>query len=122
MIQIILFIMAQKAILVVGIFFAFLAVAAGAFGAHYLRTRMSADALVVFETAVRYQMYHALALIALACCPFTHPLIPLAGWILAAGIVLFSGSLYLRYFPFTPVGGLILLLGWLIFALGVIKS
>src|SRR5579864_5146824 len=69
----------------------------GAFGAHALRSRLSPEMLAVFETGVRYQMYHALALVAMAAAvgrAGDAGLLRLAGWAFAVGIVLFSGSLY----------------------------
>ncbi len=101
---------------------AFLAVAAGAFGAHALRARLSADLLAVFETGARYQMYHALGLIAvaLAASRWPGPWPPRAGWLFVAGTVLFSGSLYalalsgIRWLgAITPLGGVAFLLGWI---------
>ena len=99
----------------------FLAVALGAFGAHALRTRLSPEMLVVFETGVRYQMYHALAIagVGLIMPRMGGWLVRLAGWLFTAGIVLFPGSLYalaLTGAPalgaITPLGGLLLLAGW----------
>ncbi len=71
-------------------------VAAGAFGAHALRGRLSPELLAVFETGVRYHLIHALALLAVAWAATRWPsrAIPAAGWLFVAGIVLFSGSLY----------------------------
>lgn len=107
--------------LVLGAVSAFLAVAAGAFGAHGLRARLSPDLLAVFEVGARYQMYHALALIAVAWLT-THRrgALPIAaGWSFVVGTVLFSGSLYLLAFTgarwlgaITPVGGVSFLVGW----------
>lgn len=100
---------------------AFLAVAAGAFGAHGLRARLSPDLLAVFETAARYQMYHALALLAAAWAASRWPgaLPQWAGWLFVAGTVLFSGSLYLLALSgvrwlgaITPLGGAAFLAGW----------
>lgn len=105
---------------------AFVAVAAGAFGAHALRSRLPADLLAVFETGARYQMYHALGLLAVAwaAARWPGPWPPRAGWLFVAGTVLFSGSLYalaltgLRWFgAVTPLGGLAFLAGWLCLAL-----
>jgi uncharacterized membrane protein YgdD (TMEM256/DUF423 family) len=104
---------------------AFLAVAAGAFGAHALRSRLSADLLAVFETGVRYQMYHALALFGAAWLadrwPTGQP--GWAGVCFVVGTVLFSGSLYAlaltgqRWFgAVTPLGGVAFLAGWLLLA------
>lgn len=103
------------------------AVAAGAFGAHALRARLAPDMLAVFETGARYQMYHALALLAVALligrqAP-AHPLARAAGWLFTAGIVLFSGSLYALALTgvrtlgaITPVGGLAFIAGWVCLA------
>ena len=76
---------------------AFIAVAAGAFGAHGLRERLDADLLAAFEIGVRYQMYHALALIGVswAGTRWPGPFIQAEGWLLVIGSLLFSGSLYL---------------------------
>src|SRR6185312_12684475 len=90
-----------------------IAVGFGAFGAHGLRGRLSPDMLAVFETGVRYQMYHALA------PRFPGKAIAAAGWLFVAGIVLFSGSLYLLAVTgvtilgaITPIGGVAFLAGW----------
>ena len=108
-----------------GALFALLAVAAGAFGAHALRARLSAESLAVFETAARYQMYHALALFAAAWAAtrWAGPLVRVAGWLFVVGIVVFSGSLYLLVFSgirwlgaITPLGGLALMGGWIALA------
>jgi uncharacterized membrane protein YgdD (TMEM256/DUF423 family) len=105
---------------------AFLSVAAGAFGAHALRTRLPPDLLAVFETAARYQMYHALGLLAVAWAVGRGPgpLVPWAGWLFVAGTVLFSGSLYalalsgMRWLgAVTPIGGVAFLAGWICLAL-----
>jgi len=104
---------------------AFLAVAAGAFGAHALRARLTSEYLAVFETAARYQMYHALGLFAVAWAvnrwPGTLPV--WAGWLFVLGTILFSGSLYvlaltgLRWLgAITPLGGAAFLAGWLCLA------
>lgn len=104
---------------------AFAAVAAGAFGAHALRARLSPDLLAVFETGARYQMYHALGLLAVAWAVtrWPSPWPPRAGWLFLAGTVLFSGSLYalalsgIRWLgAITPLGGLAFLAGWLCLA------
>src|SRR4051812_12340939 len=80
----------------IGALSAFLAVAAGAFGAHALTGIVTADRLAVWETAARYQMYHALALLAVGYLAAQKDAGParLAGWLFIAGTVLFSGSLY----------------------------
>jgi uncharacterized membrane protein YgdD (TMEM256/DUF423 family) len=104
----------------------FLSIAAEAFGAHALRTRLNAEYLTVFETAARYQMYHALGLLAVAWAvtrwPGTFPVV--AGWLFVLGTVLFSGSLYALALTgtrwlgaITPLGGVAFLAGWLCLAL-----
>jgi len=99
---------------------AFLAVALGAFGAHALRGRLVPDMLTVFEIGVRYQMYHALALLAVGggAARWGGSAVA-AGWLFVAGTVLFSGSLYALAFTgqrwlgaVTPFGGAALLVGW----------
>jgi uncharacterized membrane protein YgdD (TMEM256/DUF423 family) len=110
---------------------AFLAVGAGAFGAHALRTRLTSDLLGAFETGVRYQMYHALGLLAVAWAVTRWPVpaVRAAGWLFVAGTAVFSGSLYLLAFTgvrgwgaVTPLGGLALLAGWLALVSGVWKG
>lgn len=100
---------------------ALLAVAAGAFGAHALRARLDPAALAVFETGARYQMYHALALLAVAWAAsrWPSPWIARAGWLFVLGTVVFSGSLYLLALTgvrwlgaVTPLGGAAFLAGW----------
>jgi uncharacterized membrane protein YgdD (TMEM256/DUF423 family) len=101
---------------------AFISVAAGAFGAHALRARLNSEYLAIFETAARYQMYHALGLMVTAWAVFRWPgaLPQWTGWLFIAGTVLFSGSLYalsltgIRWLgAITPLGGVAFLLGWL---------
>jgi len=114
--------------LVLGAWSAFLAVAAGAFGAHALRARLAPDLLAVFETGARYQMYHALGLVAVAWVVSRADgagLPVAAGWLFVAGTVLFSGSLYLLALSgvrwlgaVTPLGGAAFLAGWACLALG----
>jgi uncharacterized membrane protein YgdD (TMEM256/DUF423 family) len=111
----------DKTFLLIGAVAGFLGVAFGAFGAHGLRTRLTPDMLAVFETAVRYQMYHALAilLVGLMMARMGGWLFSAAGWAFTAGIVLFSGSLYVLALTgtsalgaITPFGGVAFLLGW----------
>ena len=110
---------------ILGAGFAFLAVTLGAFGSHSLKAILTPDMLAVFETGVRYQMYHALALLVVGWtahqCPQAS--VHIAGWLFAAGIVLFSGSLYVLALSgvrwlgaITPLGGLCFLAGWAVFA------
>jgi uncharacterized membrane protein YgdD (TMEM256/DUF423 family) len=116
--------------MLIGALGGFLGVAFGAFGAHALRSRLTPEMLAVFETAVRYQMYHALALLLTAAAigrVGDARLLMMAGWFFTAGIVLFSGSLYALALTgvtilgaITPLGGLALLAGWaslMVFAL-----
>jgi uncharacterized membrane protein YgdD (TMEM256/DUF423 family) len=108
-----------------GSLMAFLGVALGAFAAHGLKSRLPPDMLTIFEVAVRYQMYHAFGLIAVAWAVSRWPQssAPLAGWSFIFGIVIFSGSLYLLSITgirwlgaITPVGGVAFLIGWLLLA------
>lgn len=105
---------------------AFLSVAAGAFGAHALRARIEPEMLAVFETGARYQMYHALGLLAVAWAAARRPgpWIGAAGWLFVLGTLLFSGSLYalalsgIRWLgAITPLGGMAFLAGWICLAL-----
>src|ERR1051326_6478702 len=101
-----------------------ISVAAGAFGAHGLKTILSADMLAVFETASRYQMYHGLGLVTAGLLARTAARAPLlAGWCFLTGIVLFSGSLYVLALSgarwlgaVTPLGGVAFLVGWIALA------
>jgi uncharacterized membrane protein YgdD (TMEM256/DUF423 family) len=110
-----------KAFLILGSASAFLAVAFGAFAAHALKERLPADMLAVFEVGVRYHLYHSIALFVVAWLASQYPGAGTdpAGWLFAAGIVLFSGSLYAMSLSgarwlgmITPVGGLCFLGGW----------
>lgn len=110
---------------VIGAASGFVAVAAGAFGAHALRARIGADAIAVWETGARYQMYHALAIFVAAWMATRGaPLATWAGWLFLAGTILFSGSLYALALSgvrglgaVTPFGGLAFLAGWVCLAL-----
>jgi len=108
------------------------AVAAGAFGAHALEARLTAERLAVFETAARYQMYHALALLGVALAttalPASSRLLTAAGWAFVIGTVVFSGSLYLlalggpRWLgAITPIGGLAFLTGWALLGVAALR-
>lgn len=112
-----------------------LTIAIGAFGAHGLKKLVDAAALTSFETGVRYQMYHALALFVIGLTPFiSEKLKGRVFWLFISGIVLFSGSIYLlslqEVFPFsvewiaflTPLGGLLFIAGWVWLAIGVLKN
>ena len=115
---------------VAGTIAAFIAVALGAFGAHSLRTKLSPEMLNIFEVGVRYQMYHALGLIAVAWAITRWPEANLnaAGWAFIVGIVIFSGSLYILSITdtrwlgaITPIGGLAFLIGWAILVWSVAR-
>ena len=104
---------------------AFLGVAAGAFGAHGLKSRLTPDMLAVFDVGVRYQIYHAFALLicAWAITKWPGTLVNTSGWLFVAGTIVFSGSLYalslsgVRWLgAITPFGGLAFLAGWLCLA------
>ncbi len=114
-----------------GSLFGLLGVGLGAFAAHGLKERLSSDLLQIFEIGVRYQMYHALALLAAAWAAERWSAGPAtaAGWLFISGILIFSGSLYAlalsgaRWFgAITPIGGTAFLAGWLLLALAAIKG
>ncbi|OWY19440.1 DUF423 domain-containing protein [Sphingobacteriales bacterium UPWRP_1] len=128
----------QKNFIVIAALLAAAAVMLGAFGAHGLKAKLTPDQLQVFETGVKYQFYHALGLFLLGLLMFQHhsnPLLVYAGYAFMAGILLFSGSLYLlanktllgiegwRWLgPVTPLGGLSFIAGWLLLAAGVWRN
>jgi uncharacterized membrane protein YgdD (TMEM256/DUF423 family) len=111
---------------------ALLAVALGAFGAHALRSRVAPEMLAVWHTGVEYHLFHALGLLALGFAAAQlpeSPLIKYSGWLMLAGIVLFSGSLYLLALTgerwlgaITPIGGLAFLAAWALFVAAVLKA
>ncbi len=118
----------ERHFLGIGAVSACVAVAAGAFGAHGLRDVVSAERLVVWETAARYQMYHALGLLIVAYLTAQKSAGParLGGWLFVAGTIVFSGSLYALTLTgitilgaITPLGGLAFIAGWLVLAWGV---
>lgn len=121
----------QQTFLFIGAFLGFIGVAFGAFGAHFLKQRLSADSLAIFEVGVRYHMYHVLALIftALLLHYNQNSWTTWAGYSFISGILIFSGSLYLlvltdvkKWGMITPIGGVFFLLGWLFIALSALKS
>ena len=110
-----------------------IAVAAGAFGAHGLKNTVTPERLGTFETAVRYQMYHALALLALAWAithwPEQAKWLVVGGWLFLVGVILFSGSLYILVLSgikwlgaITPLGGVAFVGGWLCLVIAAWRS
>jgi uncharacterized membrane protein YgdD (TMEM256/DUF423 family) len=122
----------MKTFIVIGALMAAAAVAAGAFGAHALAARLTPDRLATWETAARYHMYHALALVlvgALAARWPEAPLLNTAGWLFAAGILVFCGTVYglalggPRWLgAVTPLGGLAFIGGWIVVAAAVARA
>lgn len=125
------FLFCTKTFFGMGAVYGFLAVSLGAFGAHALKERLTPDLAAVFETGVRYQMYHALALMvtALAFSFSANNWIGVAGWLFCFGTLIFSGSLYMlalsgirTWGAITPIGGLFLLAAWLCLFIGTVKK
>lgn len=115
----------------IGSLSAAISVFAGAFGAHALKDKLEQDKLAIFETAARYQFFHALALLAVAWAITRWPnsIAPVSGWLFIAGTILFSGSLYalslsgIRWLgAITPFGGLAFIVGWLVLAFSVFQA
>jgi len=116
---------------IAGCVYAFLAVGLGAFGAHALKERLSADMMAIYHTGIQYQMFHALALLVVALAyayADNSNKVRWAGRLFQLGIVLFSGSLYvlaisgLKWFgAITPLGGVSFLAGWMMLALSLRK-
>ena len=116
----------DRTFIFIGALMGFVGVGLGAFGAHGLKGRLSAEMLAVFETGVRYQMYHALALLALGALMsrLEGRAVVVAGWSFTAGILIFSGSLYALALSgvtmlgaITPIGGVAFLIGWIALAI-----
>tara|TARA_R110002012_G_scaffold33203_2_gene97533 strand:- start:1168 stop:1569 length:402 start_codon:yes stop_codon:yes gene_type:complete len=124
-----------KKLLVVGIIYAVTAVVLGALGAHALEEYLTIDQLKSFETGVRYQMYHALALILVASIPgITNKTKKIIFYFFTIGVILFSLSIYLLTTaslwnvnfsflgPVTPIGGLLLICGWIVLLWKIISN
>ena len=121
-----------KLFLVTGCIAALLAIVFGAFGAHALKARIAPELMPVYRTGVEYHFYHALGLILVGLAAFHLPesaYLRGAGWLMLAGIVLFSGSLYLLALTglrwlgiITPFGGTAFIAAWALFAAAVIKA
>ncbi len=119
----------ERRFISVGAILGLLAVASGAFGAHALKDRLSPAASTTFETAARYQMFHALALLAVGLLASRSRALVIAGYAFIIGVVLFSGSLYAlalggpRFFgAITPFGGVSFMIGWAALALAASRA
>jgi len=120
-----------KTFIVIGALAGFLAVVLSAFGAHALRSQVDASLLAAFNTGAQYQMYHALALLMVGMLAYLFPAQKLLRWsggFFIAGMILFSGSLYvlalthIKWFgPVTPIGGTAFMMGWLLLAFAATK-
>ena len=120
-----------RALIGAGALLGFLGVAAGAFGAHAIRERVSAERLDNWKTAADYQLWHALATIAsgLIAVRWASGSAAAAGWCFVAGVVVFSGSLYAlaltdrrKLGAITPIGGVLFLVGWALLAVAAIRG
>ncbi len=124
--------MAAKIFIFLGSAAAFLGVALGAFGAHALKSKLAAEMLAIYQTGVHYHLVHALGLILvgiLAERTGNSALVSWAGWLLLAGIIIFSGSLYALSISgvralgaITPIGGLSFLAGWALLAAAALRQ
>ncbi len=122
--------MSEKKFLLIGSALGFLGVALGAFGAHGLQAKVHPSILAIFETAARYQLFHAIVIVVISFIPVRSQKEDTAGWFFTAGVIIFSGSLYLlvltgqKFFgAVTPIGGLLLLAGWAsLFLSGISKK
>jgi len=121
----------EKIFFIIGAVSAAISVALGAFGAHGLRERLTPQLLEIFETGVRYEIYHAFAIlfVAFALTRWQSNLIPLAGWAFVLGTLIFSGSLYLLALTdtrwlgaITQLVGVAFIAGWILLAVGVWQS
>jgi uncharacterized membrane protein YgdD (TMEM256/DUF423 family) len=120
-----------KVFLILGGINAALVVLLGAFGAHGLKARMTAEMLVVYQTGIHYHLFHALGLLAvgLLATQISHSAyLTWSGWLMLLGIILFSGSLYLlsvsglRWMGVvTPFGGMSLIAAWVLFVVAIVK-
>jgi uncharacterized membrane protein YgdD (TMEM256/DUF423 family) len=121
----------MKAFIIIGAINAFLAVAFGAFGAHGLKDKLDAHYLEIWKTSVTYQMFHALGILVIAMLlgkVATSSLFTWSGWLMLAGIILFSGSLYILSLTkigilgaITPIGGVCFLAAWILIVVGAVK-
>ncbi|MCO7175078.1 DUF423 domain-containing protein [Sporolactobacillus kofuensis] len=124
----------MKGFIVIGAILAFLSVAFGAFGAHVLKARLTEQDLDVFQTGVHYQMFHAIGLIIIGLLTMTvfsgqSTLLSWSGWLMFAGVLLFSGSLYALTLSgvrllgaITPIGGVAFLVSWVLVVIAALRS
>ncbi|WP_339337918.1 DUF423 domain-containing protein [uncultured Oceanicoccus sp.] len=118
-----------KTLLIIAAISGLLAVMIGAFGAHGLKGRITTDLMAIFQTGVQYHFYHALALLLVGILMLQFPqltLLKFSGWLLVAGMVIFSGSLYVMALTgikwlgaITPIGGMAFIGGWLTMAIAI---
>lgn len=121
-----------QALVITGAVLAFLGVALGAFGAHALKARLASDMLAVYQTGVQYHLVHALGILLVGILVQVLPAskwLPVAGWTMTVGVIVFSGSLYALSISgirvlgaVTPLGGVALLAAWLLVVVGAAKS
>jgi uncharacterized membrane protein YgdD (TMEM256/DUF423 family) len=124
--------MSHKLIIIIGSISGAIAVILGAFGAHALKDSLTASGrLETYETAVKYQMYHSLAMILLGILMlhFQHRFLNYASYSFLLGIIIFSGSLYAlcasgitKLGAITPIGGVFLIAAWVLLAIGIFKT
>ncbi len=117
----------QKLFLIIGSIAMSLAVGLGAFGAHGLKEMLTDEMLDIFETGVKYHFYHAIGLLVIGLVAQVMPnssLLQWSGWLMVAGIIIFSGSLYILSISgirwmgaITPIGGLCFIVAWILLAL-----
>lgn len=122
----------MQAILIIGCIMMALAVAFGAFGAHALKKKLNADMMKVYETGVQYHIAHGLGILIVGTLghSLTHSTLAVtAGWLLLAGIILFSGSLYVlsltgvrKLGAITPLGGLAFIAGWIVLLVAIVQG
>lgn len=121
----------ERLFVILGALSAAIGVGAGAFGAHALRARLEPRLLEVFETGARYQMYHAVALVLVGWAASRWPgsLTTASGWLMVAGTLFFSGSLYALALTdirvlgaITPIGGVCFIAGWLCLAIAAMRA
>lgn len=120
-----------KLFLVLGTLSACLAVILGAFGAHLLKARLSSEMLVIYQTGNQYHFYHALGLVLIGLLALHLPesaFLKWSGWLMLAGILIFSGSLYILsisgiswFGAITPVGGTTFIVSWILLGIAVLK-